>query len=205
MRNPTDVEVHPLVAARWSPRAFSERAIPPEVLRRVLEASRWAPSAFNEQPWRFLVAARDADPDGHARLAGVLNDWNRAWAARAPVLIVVAAATRYRRNDQANRTADFDTGGATAWLVAQATADGLFAHPMGGFSVERARALGLPDGVEPICMLALGYLGDPGTLSEELQVSEARVRERLPLAHTVHGAAWGTPVQGADGSPKRSR
>lgn len=198
MRNPTDVDVHPLVAQRWSPRAFSDRPIAPEVLRRVLEAARWAPSAFNEQPWRYLVASHAQDPVGHARLAGVLNDWNLAWAARAPVLVLVTARMTYRRNGKDNATAHFDTGGATAWLAAQATADGLVLHPMGGFSPERARALGLPDEVEPIAMLAVGYLGDASLLSEELKESERRVRERLPFDELFHGSEWGTPLVSKD-------
>jgi nitroreductase len=44
---------------RWSPRAFSNRPVPPESLRSVLEAARWAHSAYNSQPWRFIVAVRE--------------------------------------------------------------------------------------------------------------------------------------------------
>lgn len=44
-----------LVQSRRSIRKFSERAVNPEDLLRVLEAARWAPSNHNRQPWKFIV------------------------------------------------------------------------------------------------------------------------------------------------------
>ncbi len=55
----TDVALHDLIRNRWSPRAFAERPVPPEVLRSLFEAARWAPSSNNEQPWAYLVATKD--------------------------------------------------------------------------------------------------------------------------------------------------
>ncbi|TNE87956.1 MAG: nitroreductase [Deltaproteobacteria bacterium] len=191
MRNPTDVPVHPFVAERWSPRAFSSEIVPFEVVRRVLEAARWAPSAFNEQPWRFLVACSARAPESHARLVSLLSDWNQTWAAKAPVLMLIAASTRYRKNGKTNVTAHYDAGQAAAWLTVQAVAEGLEVHQMGGFSAERARDLGLPEDVEPIAMIAMGWPGDPDTLNEELRKSERRIRERLPFDLIVYGGEWG--------------
>lgn len=54
----TAVPDHPileLIAERWSPRAFADRAVEPEKLRSLFEAARWAASSFNGQPWRFFV------------------------------------------------------------------------------------------------------------------------------------------------------
>ena len=61
MKNPAPAEypVHELIRERWSPRAFSEKAIAPADLRSLFEAARWAPSSSNEQPWAFIVATRD--------------------------------------------------------------------------------------------------------------------------------------------------
>ena len=41
--------IHPLIAERWSPRAFSDRAVTEEQLEALLQAARWAPSCFNDQ------------------------------------------------------------------------------------------------------------------------------------------------------------
>jgi nitroreductase len=69
MEKPADTrfEIHDLLADRWSPRAFSSRAVEAEKLRSLFEAARWAPSARNEQPWRFIIATQD-DPDAYKRL-----------------------------------------------------------------------------------------------------------------------------------------
>lgn len=49
---PTEVDIHELIAGRWSPRAFSEKPVERAQLHRLLEAARWAPSSNNLQPWR---------------------------------------------------------------------------------------------------------------------------------------------------------
>jgi len=44
-----------LLRSRHSIRRFTDRPIPEDLLRHVLEAATWAPSAHNRQPWRFVV------------------------------------------------------------------------------------------------------------------------------------------------------
>ena len=51
----TDFPVHPLIASRWSPRAYDPRPVESDKLQRIFEAARWAASASNLQPWYFLV------------------------------------------------------------------------------------------------------------------------------------------------------
>lgn len=43
------------VRARRSTRHFNAKAVPPELLEKLLEAARWSPSAFNLQPTNFVV------------------------------------------------------------------------------------------------------------------------------------------------------
>ena len=85
-----NTQLHPLLRARKSPRAFTEQSIEPEKLRSILEAARWAPSAGNIQPWRFIVAANER-PEDHERMVNLLIEGNRIWAAKAPVLILSVA------------------------------------------------------------------------------------------------------------------
>ena len=49
------------ILERWSPRAFSHRAVAGEDLKKIFEAARWAASSYNEQPWRFLVGHRGSE------------------------------------------------------------------------------------------------------------------------------------------------
>src|SRR5829696_1208912 len=124
--------VHDLVRRRWSPRAFSSRAVERETLLSVLEAARWAPSSFNAQPWSFLVATQE-DPAGFERMLNCLVPQNQAWAKAAPVLMIAVAKTHFEHNGKPNRHALYDTGQAVAFLTLQATALDLYVHQMAGF------------------------------------------------------------------------
>ena len=130
--------MHELLEKRWSPVAFSPRAVEAEKLRSVLEAARWAPSSFNEQPWVFLVSTKD-DREAYERLQGLLVEGNRVWAQFAPVLMLSVAKLNFALNGKPNRHALHDVGAASAYLTMQATALGLYVHQMAGYDVERAR------------------------------------------------------------------
>ena len=162
MEKPADTQhpIHDLFKRRWSPRAFSDQPVEADTLRMLFEAARWAPSSNNEQPWRFVVANKDHQVEWN-RLLACLVESNRAWAFRAPVLILSVASLNFEDDSKPNRHAFHDTGMAVENLVLQATALGLAAHQMAGFDVERARAdLKIPPGYEPVAMIAVGYPGD---------------------------------------------
>jgi nitroreductase len=176
----TAAPVHPLLAERWSPRAFdAQHELTDETLTALLEAARWAPSASNTQPWRFAVALRGTAE--HCALLDALAPGNRLWAHAASALVVAAAETV--GPDRATRPwAFYDTGQAVAHLSVQAQADGLAVHQMGGFdrdAVERVLAAG--EHVVPLVVLAVGVREDAGRLAEPLAARETAARERLPL------------------------
>jgi nitroreductase len=154
---------------------------------------------MNEQPWRFVVAARRDDPEGHARIGATLVAANAAWALRAPVLMIVAAKTAFARNGAPNPTAFYDAGQAMAVLTVQATALGLAVHQMGGFDANAARlSLGIPEGYEPIAAAALGYPGDAAQLTPELRARETAPRTRRPSAEWTYGGRWGQPLPASE-------
>ncbi len=194
----TAAPLHELFERRYSPRAFADEPIGDGALRAMLEAARWAPSCFNEQPWTYLVAKRE-DRAEFARMAGCLNERNRAWAAEAPMLMVSIARTTFRRNGKPNRHAWHDVGLASACLTLQATALGLAVHQMAGFDRERVReTYGVPDGEEPVAMLAVGRPGDPETLPPDLAERERAPRTRKPLAGVAYRGAWGRKLLADD-------
>ncbi|MBN2146805.1 MAG: nitroreductase family protein [Anaerolineales bacterium] len=131
-----------------------------------------------------------SDKQEYARLAGCLNEGNRAWAAVAPALTLVVAQVRHERGE--NRYAFHDTGLAVATLTLQALSHDLYVHPMGGFSVEKAReTYALPDDFQPVIMLAIGYLGDPSMLSVDQAEKERLPRSRKPLGEILFHGEWG--------------
>jgi nitroreductase len=186
-----DHPIHDLLRRRWSPRAFSERSVEPALLARLFEAARWAPSSYNEQPWAFIVATKE-QPDDFARVLGCLVAGNQAWARSAPVLVLSVAHLTFVRNGNLNRHAFHDVGTAMAQLTLQATAEGLLVHQMAGILPDEAkRTFTIPDGWEAVAGAALGYLGDPATLPEELRKRETAPRERKKLSDFVFTGNWG--------------
>lgn len=79
----TDHPVHDFIVKRWSPRAFSDKPVPPDVLRSLFEAARWAASSYNDQPWSYIVATKD-DKENFSKMLGVLMDMNAAWPRMPP-------------------------------------------------------------------------------------------------------------------------
>ena len=185
MQRPADTDhpVHDLVRRRWSPRAFADRPVEPEKLCSLLEAARWAASSYNEQPWCFLLATRD-EPEAFQKMVGCLVEGNATWASKAPVLMLSVAKLAFARNGKPNRHAEHDVGLAAGNLSLQATALDLFVHQMAGFHADKARAaFDIPEGYEPVAMIAVGYGRDEdGSLSP---------RVRKPLSEFVFSGAWG--------------
>ncbi len=196
MHNPAKNEhpVHALIQNRWSPRAFAEKPIPNETLRSLFEAARWAPSSSNEQPWAFVVAAKE-EPENFAKILSTLVEFNQTWAKDAPVIGIAVSEMEFARNQRPNRNAFYDTGAAMAYLTTEATARELFVHQMAGFDPHKAiEVLHIPKGWEPIAAFAIGYAGDPDSLSDVLRQRELAPRSRKPISEFVMSGKWGEPA-----------
>ena len=188
---PSDFPVHELIRERWSPRAFTDKPVPQDVLRSIFEAARWAPSSYNEQPWAYIVGTKD-DKENFEKMLSVLVEFNVQWARSAPVLALAVAKLTFAKNNAPNRNAQYDTGAASALLSVEATAHGLAVHQMAGFDAEKARKVfGSPPGWEPIAALAIGYPGDPASLPPPLKDRELAPRTRKPIAEFVMAGQWG--------------
>lgn len=179
-----------LIAKRKSIRAFSEQKVAPEKLELLFEAARWAPSSANEQPWRFIVATQE-NPEHFQALLACLNEGNRRWAKDASVLILTVAKMSFSHSGKPNRYAFHDLGLALGNLTIQATALDLFVHPMAGFDDAKARKdLQIPEDFEPVVIAAIGYLGNPDNLPEDLRQRELSPRVRRPISEIVFAGSW---------------
>lgn len=189
-RAATSVPILDIFAERWSPRAWQDRPVETEKLVKMFEAARWAASSGNEQSWRFLLSRRHFDASWEDALA-CLVEGNREWACAAPVLVLTAAARETRRG-RSYRHAWHDLGLAMGNLSAQATADGLHVHHMGGILPDEVRArFRVPADFDVVTGVTIGYLGDPATLSEKRRESELAPRTRRPLEDTLFTGTWG--------------
>ena len=171
----TVVPVHPLLARRWSSRAFDpHHELEDDQLTALLEAARWAPSASNTQPWRFAVTRRGTAE--HDAVLSALAAGNQVWARDASALVVAA----FRTTGAAQPWAVYDAGQAVAHLSVQAEAEGLAVHQMGGFDRDRLTSV-LPEGVTPLVVVAIGLRGEPARLAEPFAGRETAARVRLPI------------------------
>ncbi|MCC6507924.1 MAG: nitroreductase family protein [Pirellulaceae bacterium] len=183
--------VNELIQKRWSPYAFADRPVPAADLQSIFEAARWAPSSYNEQPWVYLVATKTR-PDAFEKILSCLVEANQAWAQAAPVLALGCARLQFSRNDNPNGAALHDLGLASANLTFEATALGLAVHQMAGILPAKARALfHIPENVQPLTALAIGYAADPDALPETYRQRDLAARTRKPLAEFVFGGDWG--------------
>ncbi|WKG03145.1 nitroreductase family protein [Mycolicibacterium sp. HK-90] len=186
----TSVPIHPDLAARWSPRAFDPDAvITADQLTAVLEAARWAASWGHRQPVRFVVGTRGDET--FTTLTGLLKRGN-SYAHAASALILVGADEG--EDERTALYAAVDAGAAIAQLTVEAVSRGLVVHPMAGFDVEGARsAFGIPDGVRPLAVVAVGTLGDYAEVDEAIVERDSRPRDRLPLEQIAFHGRWGMP------------
>ncbi|HWE91353.1 MAG TPA: nitroreductase family protein [Pseudonocardiaceae bacterium] len=190
----SSVDLHPLIARRWSPRALDPTAeLTDHQLRALLEAARWAPSFGNTQPARYLVGRRGDETFG--RIFGVLNSGNQSWTHAAAALLIGVAVTRNEKGEIPY--AEYGVALASENLVLQAVAEGLVAHQMAGFDSAAAhREFGLPADARALVAIAVGRLGDPALLDERRRERELAPRSRLPLGEIAFAGQWGNPVFG---------
>jgi nitroreductase len=190
-RHAAEHPIDELLARRWSPRVFADRAVEPEKLRSLMEAVRWSPSCANEQPWNFLVATKDDPADFDAMLA-CLVEGNQRWAVGAPVLMISVANRNFVKKATPNRHAFHDVGMATACMMIQAISMGLYSHAMAGFSPDKAReTFGIPENADAVAAIAVGYLGTPDSLPEDLKKRELTPSPRKPISDFVFHRKWG--------------
>lgn len=162
---------------RQSCRSYDEnRPVEQEKLDAILEAVRLAPSACNGQPYHITVCRGQAAKDVAAACQGMgLNKF----APQAPVLMVIseqpyvksaAVGARLKKNDYRS----MDIGIATAYLTAEATAQGLSTCILGWFDDEKIRKICNLD--HPVrLVITLGYASD----QEKLRDKKRKERSEL--------------------------
>src|SRR5438477_8308208 len=182
-----DHPIHELIAKRWSPSGFADRAVSASDLCSLFEAARWAPSSYNEQPWNYIVATKE-DPQAFTRVLSCLEPGNQTWAKTAPVLGIACTRLILAKNGKPNDAAHHDLGLAAGNICLEATARGLYVHQMIGILPHKVReTFHVPEGVQPLTALAIGYPADPNTLPDKLKQRDLAPRPRKALSEFVFG------------------
>ncbi|TKG97260.1 nitroreductase [Puteibacter caeruleilacunae] len=143
-----------LAKRRYSVRSYSDKPVSKDLIQQVLEAGRIAPSAVNFQPWEFVIIS---EPENAKAFQEV---YHRDWFNQAPVYIVICGDHNqawHRQADGKDHT-DVDASIAIDHMTLAATDAGLGTCWVCNFDVEKCREyLKLPDHIEPIAILPLGY------------------------------------------------
>ncbi len=195
------MEFSEVVRGRRMVRRYDGRPVDPAALDRILEAASRAPSAGFAQGQSFVSVT---DPELRRGVAGCCGEDQQVaagrppWVSSAPVLVVPCVrpatyAERYAEPDKgaAGRAESWAVpfwwvdGGASLMLLLLAAVDeGLSA----GFLDIADRVclrglLGVPDDVEPLGVVTIGYRHP-----DERPVGSAVRRERRNQVHSEH---WG--------------
>lgn len=190
----TRVPIDPLIASRWSPRAFDpSTTVSTETVTALLEAGRWAASWGKRFPVRYVVGIRgDAT---HTALSELLNRGN-SYAKVAAALVLVSTDLGDDENTAVYATVD--AGLAIAQLGVEARARGLHTHPMAGFRAEEAPGVfAIPENVRPIAVVAIGpVLEDYAGLDEATVERDHAPRRRPALSEIAFTERWGNGFSG---------
>ncbi|WP_438488924.1 nicotinate-nucleotide--dimethylbenzimidazole phosphoribosyltransferase [Streptomyces sp. S186] len=203
--------VHRVIRERRDIRnGFRPDPIPNDVLLRVLEAAHTAPSVGHSQPWDFVVIRSD---ETRAKMHELAMRQRDAYAkslpkARAkqfrelkieailetPVNIVVTAdPTRGGRHTLGRHTqpqmAPYSSALAVENLWLAARAEGLGVGWVSFFDErEMVRELGLPEHLEIVAYLCVGYVDE---FPDEPELLQAGWSKRRPLSWVVHEETYG--------------
>ncbi|MFH9853392.1 nicotinate-nucleotide--dimethylbenzimidazole phosphoribosyltransferase [Streptomyces althioticus] len=189
---------------------FRSDPIPHEVLLRVLEAAHTAPSVGHSQPWDFVVIRSE---ETRRRMHELAMRQREAYAKTLPKgrakqfkelkieaildtpvnIVVTADPTRGGRHTLGRHTqpqmAPYSSALAVENLWLAARAEGLGVGWVSFFDErEMVRALDLPDHLEVVAYLCVGYVDE---FPDEPELMQAGWSKRRPLSWVVHEETYG--------------
>lgn len=163
------MDFYDLVARRSSIRSFEKkRAIPDDVLHRILSAGRMAPSAKNLQPWRFHIVRTTE------MLEKIYPCYSRDWIKSAPCILIVTGErdNAWVRNQDNYNSIETDLAIVMDHLVLAATWEGIGTCWIAAFDPCIIRnALQLKPNEELFAFTPLGYAAEHALIPEKKRKS----------------------------------
>lgn len=163
-----------IAKSRYSVRDYKSRKVEPEKLEKILLAAHVAPTAANLQPVRLIVVQED---EGLNKVGKAANLYG------APLAIIVCSehTKAWTRPFDNKKTVDIDASILTDHMMMEATELGLGSVWICYFKPDVIKQeFRLPDTLEPINILAIGYAdGSPAD-------PERHASRRIPLDELVH-------------------
>lgn len=188
-------------------RSFTDEAVDPDVVARILDVGRRGPSAGYSQGIEFIVVT-DADTRGAIAAPAqemLARSGHPNFVAQAPVHIVICASAeiyraRYREPDKMRIIAGWtdeqlwptpfwftDAGAAMMLMLLAAVNEGIAAAFVSGQPPYLRGVLGIPEDFHPVGIVLLGHEAPD---ARKLGDVSAERRPRRPLAEIVHHERW---------------
>lgn len=158
---------------RYSVRNYSDRKVEAEKLDKILQAAHVAPTAANLQPVHLIAVQ---EKDGLEKIGKGANIYG------APLAVIVCANHNkaWVRPFDNKQTTDIDASILTDHMMIEATELGLGSVWVCYFKPDIIRKeFNLPDNLEPINILAIGYS------NEEAADPERHSQTRIPVKELV--------------------
>ena len=136
---------------RYSVRNYENRKVEKEKLDKILEIARVAPTAANKQPVHLIVVQDKEKLESISKAANIFN---------APLAIIVCTDHNkaWKRPFDSKKTTDIDASILTDHMMLEATELGLGSVWICLFKPDvLKKEFSLPDNLEPINILAIGY------------------------------------------------
>lgn len=148
--DPDSIDFETIIRERISTRKFTDRAVEPEKLNRILEAGRLAPTAKNLQPQKIFVACSEK--------ALEMVDKVSPCRYGAPLALIVCGDAAKASNKGIYSTYEMDTSIVTTHMMLEATSLGVDSLWVRSFNVQELKQqLALEESAGPACLLMLGY------------------------------------------------
>ena len=159
--------------SRYSVRSYTDKKVEKEKLDKILEAAHIAPTAANLQPVHLLVVQEE---HGLAKIGKAANIYH------APLAIIVCSdhTKAWKRPFDGKQTVDIDASIVTDHMMLEATELGLGSVWVCYFKPDVIKKeFDLPDNLEPINILVLGYS------NEQPVDTERHSTQRISLSELV--------------------
>lgn len=154
-------------------RAYQDKPVPPEVIRRIVEAGWLTGSSMNGQPWHFVVVE---SRETLSKLGGLAR--SGPYTADAAFAIVVATEESVYAVSDGSR--------AIQSMVLAAWAEGVGSNWVGFQGMDEVKALlGIPSEMDVLAILPFGYPAKA--------VGKGK-KKRKPLAAVAHREQFGQAI-----------
>lgn len=161
------MEFQDVIRKRRSVRHYIDRAVPEEMVFKLLDAARWAPTGGNLQPWEFILVRNQENRERlvDATFLGYMTKTGKPqkWILEAPLIIAVCAnakavIARYGYGELGRTNVLMDVAAAIENLLLAAVDLGLSACWISGFDHEKVvRILKVPESVKTLALVPVGY------------------------------------------------